>query len=177
MQAMYALAFFGALRVGEMTSRHKQSQKNLISLNQIVFMETRDGTISAIKLTLSEYKHSDPSRPVDIFIYRERPVCPVSLLRAYLDVRGNAHGPLFCWPDTSPISRDYFTTRLNEALQFSDLDVSRYKSHSFRIGAASWAAAKGMSDTQIRNFGRWKSNAFLRYIRTSSLGTVSSATV
>ena len=30
-----------------------------------------------------------------------------------------------------------------------------------------------MSDTEIRAFGRWKSNAFLRYIRPSSLGIIS----
>ena len=43
----------------------------------------------------------------------------------------------------------------------------------FYIGAASWAAAKRMSDAQIRAFGRWKSNAFLLYIRTPSLGSES----
>ena len=43
--------------------------------------------------------------------------------------------------------------------------------HSFRIGAATWAAAKGFTDTQIRQLGRWKSNAFLNYIRTPSLST------
>lgn len=66
-----------------------------------------------------------------------------------------------------------FTKTLSDALHYCNLDVERYKSHSFRIGAASWAAAKGMSDAQIRAFGRWKSNAFLRYIRTPSLGSES----
>ncbi|CAH3194200.1 unnamed protein product, partial [Porites evermanni] len=170
-QAMYAFAFFAALRVGELTYRTHQSQRNLILLNQITFMETREGSISAIKLTLRNYKHSDTSKPVDIFLYREHPVCPVSLLLAYLNLRGNFPGPLFCWPDASPISRSFFTSALTAALNFCNLDVSKYKSHSFRIGAASWAAAKGFSDAQIRSFGRWNSNAFLRYIRISSLPT------
>ena len=170
-QAMYAFAFFAALRVGELTYRTHQSQRNLILLNQITFMETRKGSISAIKLTLRNYKHSDTSKPVDIFLYREHPVCPVSLLLAYLNLRGNFPGPLFCWPDASPISRSFFTSALTAALNFCNLDVSKYKSHSFRIGAASWAAAKGFSDAQIRSFGRWNSNAFLRYIRIPSLST------
>lgn len=45
----------------------------------------------------------------------------------------------------------------------------RYKGHSFRIGAASHAADRGLSDAQIRALGRWKSNAFQRYIRVPRL--------
>ena len=64
-----------------------------------------------------------------------------------------------------------FVERLNAALTFCNLDTKLYKAHSFRIGAASWASAKGFSDSQIRLLGRWQSSAFLRYIRTPSLGT------
>ena len=127
--------------------------------------------MSTIKLTLRNYKHSDTSKPVDIFLYREHPVCPVSLLLAYLNLRENFPGPLFCWPEASPISRSFFTSALTAALNFCNLDISKYKSHSFRIVAASWAAAKGFLDAQIRRFGRWNSNAFLRYIRIPSLST------
>ena len=88
----------------------------------------------------------------------------------YLAIQGSSPGPLFCWPDNTPISRAYFTRLLKAALEFCDLDPTRYKSHSFRIGAASWAEANGMSDAQIRLFGRWKSNAFLRYIWIPTMG-------
>ena len=47
------------------------------------------------------------------------------------------------------------------------LDSSRYKGHSFRIGAASLSAEKGLSDSQIRAMGRWNSNAFRKYIRSN----------
>ena len=77
---MYAIAFFAALRVGEITSRAHQPRQNIIAISQLVFLKTREGTVSAIKLTLRNYKHSDTSNPVDIFIYREKPVCAVSLL-------------------------------------------------------------------------------------------------
>ena len=172
-QAMYAIAFFTALRVGEITSRAHQPRQNIIAISQLVFLKTREGTVSAIKLTLGNYKHSDTSNPVDIFIYREKPVCAVSLLLEFLSLRGQSPGPLFCWRDCSPISRSCFVAALTEDLQFCNLNVAHYKTHSFRIGAASWTAAKGMSDTQTRAFGRWKSNAFLRYIRPSSLGIIS----
>ena len=171
---MYAVALFAALRVGEITYRGNQPGQNIISISQIAFMKTREGTVTALKLTLiRNYKHSDSSSPVDIFIYRERPVCQVYLLSEYINIRGHFPGPLFCWPDASPLTRSFFVTALNAELQFCDLDISHHKTHSFRIGAASWAATKGLSDTQMRDFGRWKSNAFLRYIRTSTMGSQS----
>ncbi|XP_015762149.1 PREDICTED: uncharacterized protein LOC107341260 [Acropora digitifera] len=171
LQGMYAIAFFAALRIGEITCQPKQTNRNLIFINQASFMKRNGDSIDTIKLTLRHYKHSNPADPVNIFIYQAQPVCPVSLLLAYLNLRGTSPGPLFCWPDLSPISRNFFTQALADSLRFCDLDVSEYKSHSFRIGAASWAASKGMSDAQIRAFGRWRSNAFLRYIRAPSISS------
>ena len=56
-------------------------------------------------------------------------------------------------------------------IKFCGLNPARYKGHSFRIGAASHAADRGLSDAQIRVLGRWKSNAFHRYIRIPSVST------
>ena len=47
--------------------------------------------------------------------------------------------------------------------------LPRYKAHGFRIGAASRAAASGLSDAQIRFLGRWSSDAFKVYIRPDAL--------
>ena len=58
-------------------------------------------------------------------------------------------------------SRSHFSNQLSSAIQFCGLSPSVYKGHSFRIGAASHAADKGLSDAQIRLLRRWKSNAFL----------------
>lgn len=71
--------------------------------------------------------------------------------------------------DGLPISRAHFSQQLSLAIQFCRLAPSRYKGHSFRIDAASFAADQGFSDTQIRLLGRWKSNAFQKYIRLPSL--------
>ena len=128
-------------------------------------------TVTALKLALVHFKHSDVLHPVNILIYSDEPVCPVSLVRDYLALRGLSSGPLFCWPGGQPILRSFFSTSLRQALHYCGLDSERYKSHSFRIGAASWAASKGLSDAQIRVFGRWKSNAFLKYIRNPSLAS------
>ena len=57
------------------------------------------------------------------------------------------------------------------AIKYCGLDPSRYKGHSFRIGAASCAVDAGMSDAQIRALGRRGSNAFQKYIRIPSLSS------
>ena len=170
---MFALAFFAALRVGEMTITAGKSSTNLLLLRQVFFLKDSADSIVGIKLSMRNYKHSDSSRSSDIIVYKDKPVCAVTLLLDYLNARGRNAGPLFCWPNNTAITRSYFTQCLSQALSFSGLDTELYKSHSFRIGAASWAAAKGMSDAQISAFGRWKSTAFLRYIRTPTLANSS----
>ena len=165
--------FFAALRVGEITASPAKPQQNNTRLQyQIFLLKNRRRETEAIKLHMVHFKHSDTSNPVETFIYRDKPVCAVSLLLDYLKSRGSAPSPLFCSADLTPVSRSDFSRYLNMALDFCNLDRSRYKLHSFRICAASWGAAKGLSDAQIRAFGRWKSNAFLRYIRTPSLGSL-----
>lgn len=89
----------------------------------------------------------------------------------YLSVRGDKEGAIFIHEDGSPVSRSWFSAQLSSAIKLCGLNPSVYKGHSFRIGAASHVADRGMSDAQIRILGRWKSNAFQKYIRVPSLST------
>jgi len=65
------------------------------SKSGLFYQELREGGVNATNLTLRNYKPSDPEDLVDIFIYRAKPVCPISFLLAYLRLRGTP-GPLFC---------------------------------------------------------------------------------
>ncbi len=66
-----------------------------------------------------------------------------------------------------------FLQQLSLVFRSCGLDSSKYKSHSFCIGAATFAADCGFSDTQIRLMGRWKSDASRKYIRMSNITTSS----
>ena len=92
-------------------------------------------------------------------------LCPVAYLQHYFSARDATPGPLFCFADGSTVKTSQFTQQLQQALNFCGLDSNKYKSHSFRIGAASLGAEKGLSDAQIRHLGRCKSDAFKLYIR------------
>jgi len=83
----------------------------------------------------------------------------------YVAVRGNSPGPLFMFPGGAPVSKSFFSVQLKNALTWAGLPHESYKGHSFRIGAATTAAMRGMSDEDIQRMGRWKSQAFRKYIR------------
>ena len=52
------------------------------------------------------------------------------------------------------MSRARFIDKLSMAIKYCGLDPSRYKGHSSRTGAASYAAGAGMSDSRIKPLGR-----------------------
>jgi len=79
--------------------------------------------------------------------------------------RGKKAGPLFMFASGLPLTRQRFVTRVREALQEAGLDEAKYCGHSFRIGAATTAAAKGFEDSVIKTLGRWRSLAYLQYIK------------
>ena len=91
--------------------------------------------------------------------------CPVQAMRQYLGVRVPKEGPLFAHFSGQPITRYQFTAILTKALQLSGIDNVGFKSHSFRIGAATTLAQQGTPAEIIQAAGRWKSLAYRSYIR------------
>ncbi|KAJ8316403.1 hypothetical protein KUTeg_006417 [Tegillarca granosa] len=65
-------------------------------------------------------------------------VCPVDAMKVYLSVRPAASIILFCHPDF-----------LKKKLNFFNLPTKRFKSHSFRIGAASLASIKNIQPNLV----------------------------
>ena len=83
----------------------------------------------------------------------------------YLVWCGTSQGPLFILEDGNFLARHYFVSVVRGALQKAGVDQSKYCGHSFRIGAATTAVARGMEDSIIKTLGRWQSVAYLQYVR------------
>ena len=83
----------------------------------------------------------------------------------YLCVRGMKSGPLFTFEDGRVLTRLRFVAVVKEGLQKAGFDSSKYNGHSFRIGAATTAATKGIEDSIIKTLGRWESVAYLQYVK------------
>ena len=93
-------------------------------------------------------------------------LCPISAMLGYLARRPPDPGFLFLFRDGTPLSRARLCHELRLALMTAGVDTTGYSGHSFRIGAATTAAQVGLTDSFIQTLGRWKSAAFLEYIRS-----------
>ena len=77
-------------------------------------------------------------------------------------VRGRSAGSLFTWKNGLFLTRENFLAAVRKALEAAGLDTSDFNGHSFRIGAVTTAASRGMEDCIL---GRWESDAYQQYIR------------
>ena len=91
---------------------------------------------------------------------------PLTPVFSYLEIRPSSPGPLFIHADGTPLTWSQLVNSVRSALQSIGLDVSPFLGHSFHTGAATAVAQKGILDSFIQTFGRWRSSAFLCYIRT-----------
>ncbi|MGL4932230.1 MAG: tyrosine-type recombinase/integrase [Aeromonas sp.] len=95
---------------------------------------------------------------------------PYQTLRAFLQLRKHQSklpsDPLFTDDFNRPVTRFGFQKHLKSVLLLSGTPADNFSGHSFRIGAATTAAQKGLSQQQIQALGRWSSEAFKSYIRS-----------
>lgn len=159
--AVYTLAFFGFFRVGELTLSKGGNSNNIVGIEDI---EVKHKISIILKLRFSKTDQLGYGQTITIAATGEN-LCPVRYLEAFLEVRPRLKGPLFCHFGGAPLTRYQFSSMLQRVLRVLKVDYSRYKTHSFRIGAASAAAAAGHSAEVIQTAGRWKSNVYSSYIR------------
>ena len=165
MWAACCVAFFAFLRSGEFTCTSWSTyDRSVLSLRDVTLDSRSEPTM--VHLLLRQSKTDIFGAGVTIHLGRTGDIlCPVSALLAYLARRPSTPGPLFLLQSGHPLSRHTLVTVVRETLASAGLEVSRFNGHSFRIGAATAAAEAGLPDSTIQQLGRWKSSAFMRYLR------------
>ncbi|XP_062572816.1 integrase/recombinase xerD homolog isoform X2 [Saccostrea cucullata] len=173
LRAMFTLSFFAFLRVGEITAKSPRNIKNVIQMENLKLDKPLTNP-KYMTLTLRHFKHNASCRPVCLQIATQKckSICPVRAMVKYIEARGSAQGPLFTFDNCNPISQAYFTSELKNVVLYTGLDPKLYRSHSFRIGAASYAFHSKVSEEKIRLMGRWNSNAVKRYFRIPVFDTI-----
>lgn len=165
--AAFCLGFFAFLRSGEFTcpSLEKFDPTSMLGVEDVCIDSHVNPRCMTIRLKRSK---CDPfGAGVLVHVGRTfQPLCPVAAVLSFLAIRPPTPGPLFMFAEGAPLSRGRLVAALTEALTSAGFDSSQYKGHSFRIGAATAAARAGLSDSLIQTLGRWKSSAFMAYIRT-----------
>lgn len=165
--AACCIGFFAFMRSGEVTVPEGARFDPTMHLTprDVAVDSLQEPTMIRIRLKIS--KTDQARQGIELFVGRTfNSLCPVIAMLKYLEVRGVDDGPLFRRSDGSPLHRDMLVSQVKLALEQAGLDPSHYAGHSFRIGAATTAAACGLSDATIQMLGRWKSDSFMRYIRT-----------
>ena len=162
--AACCIGFFGFLRAGEFTVNAPFQSSLHMTVSDLQADSLVNPTCFKVRIKCSK---TDPFRlGCDIYLGRtEGAVCPIRALGHYLTVRGSAEGPLFTFGDGRPLSRQQLSSTVQSILSAAGYS-GVYSGHSFRIGAATTAAAQGVPDHLIKTLGRWSSDAYQIYIRT-----------
>lgn len=167
LQAVCTIAFFGFLRCGEFTvTRNFDPNFNLCMAD----LQVQEG-VALLHLKVSK---TDPFRQgITIKLFGNNSgTCPVHSSTKYLKLRNLSNpapsDPLFVNKDGRPLTRTTFISMFRETLKQIGIDPSPYNGHSFRIGAATSAANANIEDHLIKVLGRWSSDSYCRYIRTST---------
>lgn len=174
LHAAMTLAFYGFLRCAEFTApptlanfdvaRHATRDDVLLSPGQLAF-----------RIKVSK---TDPFRQgstVHLAATRTA-TCPVAAMARYLafSPAPTAGSPLFTLHSGRPLTRDFLTVVLRQLLVAAGIPCpDQYAGHSFRIGAATSAAAANVPDWLIQTMGRWASNCYKLYIRTPRAAVLS----
>ncbi len=162
--AACCLALFGFLRAGEFTIPDDSSFDPSVHWGDLAVDNPIDPAILSVTLKASK---TDPFRRcITLYIGRvASDLCPVSAVLAYLIARGKTPGPLFMFKNGRPLTRQRLVSAIRDALERAGVEADKYAGHSFRIGAATTAASRGLEDSTIQTLGRWRSLAYLEYIR------------
>ena len=173
--AACCLGFFGFLRSGEFTSQSSTYNPTWDLSVQDISVDSTDNP-SSLQVKIKGSKTDQLRKGVTIVVGRTKShICPVKSVLAYVACRGFKPGPLFCHLDGSPLTKQQLVSGLRTTLSEAGVECDKFSGHSFRIGAATTAAAKGVEDSMIQTLGRWKSDSFKRYIRMprSELASIS----
>ena len=169
-KAMFALAYYGLFRAGEITkSNHVIKAANVhIGQNKdklliILYTSKTHGLGSFPQKVKIEANHR--ARMVS----RRRFFCPFKLMRDYLKIRGDYTSDceqLFVFSSGAAVEAVQLRNIFKEIILRLGLDNRLYGLHSFRIGHASDMVKTGYySLEQVKSAGRWRSSAVYRYIK------------
>ena len=154
------------MRLGEITAQAKgRVQRSVLKRSDIKFLEEAQRRALEISFRFSKNNQNGPPQVIVLPTQANGILCPVTATQQFCDIRPATGASLFCHFDGSPVTRSQFGATLKRAVEFAGVTGSYFRSHSFRIGAASTAAMQGVPDWKIQEMGRWRSSTFKTYIR------------
>ncbi|OCH89663.1 DNA breaking-rejoining enzyme [Obba rivulosa] len=169
--ACVTTGFYSLARVGELTTR------TLTCFDPNIHVKRCDRRIEADRNGLEQTIFFIPRTKCapngeDIYwAVQNGPTDPAAALENHLRVnpaQDDARTPLFAYrhqgaPKLRPLTKHALITRLASAARAADLDP--LQGHGIRIGGTLEYLLRGKPFDAVRTIGRWKSDAFLIYLR------------
>ena len=119
---------------------------------------------TSIHITLKQSKNDQFRTGTTICLGKTiHAVCPVDALMHYLAIQGDTSGPLFLVSNNQSLTRASFRASLKNL----------FKNYTWTIaslictGVATSAKRAGVSNSYLKALGRWKSDAYLKYVQLS----------
>lgn len=159
----FTTAFFGFLRSSEFCclSKHSFNRNSTLLLKDVSFVD--DAVLIQIKVSKADpFRDGKQVR----LAASGNSICPLRALKNHVRFCKDQDKPLFVFQNAEFLTRPQFTSIIRSLLGRDFPNLEQYSSHSFRIGAATTAAAAELPDWLIKDLGRWSSNCFEQYIRT-----------
>ena len=158
--AAFSLAFHGLLRVSEI------AVSNGLKRHVLLFSDISLGDDSLnVHITSSKTDQLGKGTVIMIKAQSDLSLCPCALVRRYIRVRPPVLGSFFCHYNGDSLTRYQFVAVLKKCLKIAGVNQFGFTSHSFRIGMATTLSLAGYPDSLIQSVGRWKSDAYKRYVR------------
>ena len=165
--AIACSAFFGFFRLGELLPESAKAFSTTTGLTWGDVALDRHQAPSMVQFHLKKSKTDQLGKGVDVVVGATGDdLCPVKAITSFVEARGSNPGPFFQDPEGTIATKPWFINELRGLLTQAGLPQSDFAGHSFRIGAATTAALAGIEDSAIQVLGRWRSSAFLGYVRT-----------
>lgn len=171
-KAMFTLAFYGLLRVSELTSgRHPILAKNVIAAKnklkiQITLESSKTHTPAQKKQVI---RFPDQDEEEDCFKWLNTKYCPFTIVENYISMReaiATEKEQFFIFKNNIPIKEGSFRRTLKKLLIKANFNAENYNTHSFRIGRANHLMYRmNFSVDRIQLKGRWASGAIWNYFR------------
>ena len=191
LETMYITAFlmlyYGLMRVGEISDSphtvkavnvHKSNCRNKDNMLIILYSSKTHNLGShpqIIKLIGQKtIEVTDSNKEITCYSTKSpknlgnKQFCPVRWLKAYISLRPpiiNNQENLFIFRDRNTLKPNHLRSLLRGIIKSLQLDETLYDTHSFRIGRATSLFKEKVPVDQIKELGRWKSNAVYKYLR------------
>jgi integrase len=171
--AMATLMYSGSLRGGEIMGEEDDEfdPRNILMEEdvRIKVMKTGDGRrTKLVSCIIKNPKELPGTINLEIEMFKtEGKFCPVAAVEKLRRNRtGNKNKPFMTRKNGKIVTKKWLNGFLKKALaKMVDYENETVSSHSFRSGVATAMARCGYSDEEIQRQGRWRSEAFLKYIR------------